>query len=56
MDRGITAHSDKLIKNNAYIDGANLHKGIEDQGWQLDYQRFRVYFLQAISAPFYLSA
>ncbi len=31
-------------KNNfAYIDGANLHKGIADLGWELDYNRFRVW-------------
>ncbi|MDA1337224.1 MAG: hypothetical protein O3C23_00435 [bacterium] len=29
--------------NFAYIDGANLHKGIEELGWRLDYKRFRVY-------------
>lgn len=29
--------------NFAYIDGANLHKGILELGWRLDYQRFRVY-------------
>jgi hypothetical protein len=28
--------------NFAYIDGANLHRGIADLGWQLDYKRFRV--------------
>ena len=27
----------------AYIDGANLHKGVEDLGWELDYKRFRVW-------------
>ncbi len=27
----------------AYIDGANLHKGIHAQGWTLDYVRFRVW-------------
>ncbi|HZM02669.1 MAG TPA: NYN domain-containing protein [Candidatus Saccharimonadales bacterium] len=27
----------------AYIDGANLHKGIEELGWQLDYARFRIF-------------
>ena len=30
-------------KTIAYIDGANLHKGIEDLGWRLDYRRFRVW-------------
>lgn len=29
--------------NYAYIDGANLHKGISSIGWQLDYARFRVW-------------
>ena len=27
----------------AYIDGANLHKGVEGLGWKLDYRRFRVW-------------
>ena len=27
----------------AYIDGANLHKGISSLGWKLDYVRFRVW-------------
>ena len=31
-------------KNNiAYIDAANLHKGISALGWKLDYYRFRVW-------------
>ncbi len=25
----------------AYIDGANLHKGVQNLGWALDYRRFR---------------
>lgn len=29
--------------NFAYIDGANLHKGVESLGWRLDYKRFRVW-------------
>lgn len=29
--------------NFAYIDGANLHKGIASLGWNLDYKRFRVW-------------
>lgn len=29
--------------NYAFIDGANLHKGIREQGWKLDYKRFRVF-------------
>jgi len=30
-------------KNFAYIDGANLHKGNKELGWELDYKRFRVW-------------
>jgi len=30
-------------KNFAYIDGANLHRGIKDLGWNLDYHKFRVW-------------
>ncbi|MDD4624948.1 MAG: NYN domain-containing protein [Candidatus Paceibacterota bacterium] len=31
-------------KNNfAYIDGANLHKGIKGLGWAMDYKRFRIW-------------
>ncbi|MDP3729543.1 MAG: NYN domain-containing protein [bacterium] len=33
----------KSEKNFAYIDGANLHKGIENLGWRLNYKRFRVW-------------
>lgn len=29
--------------NFAYVDGANLHKGILELGWRLDYKRFRVF-------------
>ena len=29
--------------NFAYIDGANLHKGVGDLGWELDYKRFRLW-------------
>ncbi|MBI4244001.1 MAG: NYN domain-containing protein [Planctomycetes bacterium] len=31
------------ISNYAFIDGQNLHIGIMDFGWKLDYKRFRVY-------------
>ena len=36
-------------KNFAYIDGANLHKGIADLGWKLDYRRFRVWLKEKYS-------
>ena len=29
--------------NFAYIDAANLHRGVESLGWRLDYARFRVW-------------
>ena len=29
------------LNNFAYIDGANLHKGIKSLGWKLDYRVFR---------------
>ena len=31
------------LNNVAYIDGANLYKGVESAGWGLDYRRFRVW-------------
>ncbi len=34
----------KLNQNNvAYIDGANLYKGAEQLGWNLDYRRLRIW-------------
>lgn len=40
----------KILKekrnNFAYIDGANLDKGINDLGWTLDYRRFRVWLFE----------
>ena len=33
-----------------YIDGANLHKGINELGWKLDYARFRVWLKDKYSA------
>lgn len=32
--------------NYAFIDGANLHKGIKELGWQLDYKRFRIFLFE----------
>jgi uncharacterized LabA/DUF88 family protein len=31
------------VLNYAFIDGQNLHKGIQELGWNLDYRRFRTY-------------
>ena len=33
----------KEENNFAYIDGANLYKGIETLGWKFDYGRFRIW-------------
>lgn len=30
----------------AYIDGANLHKGVDELGWKLDYRKFRSWIRQ----------
>lgn len=33
----------KEIKNYAFIDSQNVNLAIKDQGWHLDFKRFRVY-------------
>lgn len=35
--------------NFAYIDGANLHRGIAGFGWKIDYARFRVWLSEKYS-------
>lgn len=35
--------------NYAYIDGANLHRGIAGFGWKIDYARFRVWLSEKYS-------
>ena len=32
----------------AYIDGANLHKGVESSDWRLDYRKFRSWIRQKL--------
>ena len=41
----------KLRKENnvAYIDGANLHKGVVSLGWDLDYKKFRTWIFEKYS-------
>ena len=40
----------KNKRNNfAFIDGANLHRGIDNLGWKLDYSRFRVFLSEKYS-------
>jgi len=36
--------------NFAYIDGANLHKGVESSGWSLDYRRLRIWLSEKYGA------
>ena len=37
----------KQKENNfAYIDGANLHKGVESLNWVMDYKRFRIWLTE----------
>lgn len=41
---------DPLKENNfAFIDGANLHCGMDALGWKLDYERFRVWLTDKFS-------
>jgi uncharacterized LabA/DUF88 family protein len=35
--------NNQKLKTIVYIDGANLHRGVQSLGWQLDYARFRVW-------------
>ena len=35
--------------NYAYIDGANLHNGVKQLGWEFDYGRFRVWLREKYS-------
>src|SRR3989338_4152158 len=42
-DAKLVPETKKQQNNFAFIDGQNLHLGVRDLGWKLDYQRFRVY-------------
>ncbi len=43
LNTGQEFMENKESNNFAYIDGSNLHKGVRDLGWKLDYHRFRVW-------------
>jgi uncharacterized LabA/DUF88 family protein len=43
MNDKIKNKMEKSLKNHAYIDAANLHKGIKSLGWNLDYKKFRIW-------------
>lgn len=40
----------KELNNYAYIDGANLYRGIESLGWELDYRKLRVWLSEKYGA------
>ena len=42
-ERFIRQNMNKKLKNYAFIDSQNLNLAIQDQGWKLDFARFRVY-------------
>ena len=44
----------KIQKPNkyAFIDSQNLNLGVRDQGWKLDFRRFRVYLWRKIRRGF----
>ena len=45
-DSDTNNQSKKILEkpnNYAYINGANLHKGVESLGWNINYHRFRVW-------------
>ena len=37
------------MKNYAFIDGHNLHIGIRNLGWKIDYRKFRIYLKEHYS-------
>ena len=45
MTQITTTQSDQKIsaENIAFIDGQNLHLGVQQENWQIDHHRFRVY-------------
>jgi len=42
----ISRMSEETQNTIAYIDGANLHKGVESENWKLDYRKFRSWVRQ----------
>jgi uncharacterized LabA/DUF88 family protein len=40
----------KLLNNYAFIDGQNLNLSIRNQGWRLDFEKFRRYLAEKYSA------
>jgi len=46
---------DKRRNNYAFIDSTNLHIVVQEQGWKLDYARFRRYLREkfGVTKAFY---
>lgn len=47
----------KLENNYAFIDGQNLNRGIREQGWILDFKKFKIYLKEkygVIKAYFFI--
>lgn len=40
----------KSMECSVYIDGTNLHKGIQELGWELDYSRFYIWLTEKYKA------
>ena len=40
----------KLENNFAFVDGQNVHLGILELGWELDWQRFYIFLTEKLSA------
>lgn len=38
------------MKNYTFIDGNNLHLGIKQLNWKVDYKKFRVYLRDKFAA------
>ena len=45
----------KKEDNFAYIDGANLHKGSAEFGWELDYHKLRVLLKEKLALRLLIS-
>ena len=43
-----TGVDQKDKKTYAFVDGANLHKGVDDQGWAVNYRRFRTWLFEKL--------
>jgi uncharacterized LabA/DUF88 family protein len=43
MNAGIKEKMKNQENNHAYIDGANLHKGVVSARWDMDYKKFRIW-------------